>query len=145
MRIVLVLLTLAACGSDDIDAPECAAGQLRVVTPDSDEVFTPSSALWVNKLGADNGRLEVSTAAGDHVLVEFDELVANGDTTQARGYVTLASGLDVGNCETGGFVSLVSPRGDSLYVFELSSLHVAPYCSGAAYDGSITGCYRSGN
>ena len=154
MRMIAMVVLLAACGGSDggIDAPDCDPGTLvATYTKDGRTEHIEAGGggfAWVNKIGDDNGYFDY-TSVGLHIRLEFDKLVANGDTTDARGFLSDENigdtGLDVGNCETGGFDSKVSPQGDSLYIFELSNLHAAPYCSGASFGATISGCYQSSN
>ncbi len=143
MRPVLALVVLLGCASDDLEAPDdCAINELHVVHGSSDERVTLTSYAFVNKLGDDNGSLDIGVGGADHVRVEFTKLVPDGATVDARGSIQLASGLDVGNCETGGLPSKLEVY-DGFWRFELRDVAMAPYCSGAAVAESVSGCFRA--
>jgi hypothetical protein len=112
---------------------------------EGDVVFTSYS--FVNMLNGQNGSLELGLGSGsaDHVKLEFNKLVAHGGTSSARGEVQLAAGLDVGNCETGDFVSAFGQTASGMYLFSLTMLHASPYCSGGEVSGSFRACFQSTN
>jgi hypothetical protein len=144
MRGLFAIVVLAGCASDGIDAPDdCTVDQLHVIHGTSEDSVTIMTHIFVNKISDDPGSLAIGTMGSDFVSVEFDSLIANGDQGDARGYVQLTSGLDAGNCDTASFSGKLFVD-NGYYRFELNDLHAGPdYCSGAAVDGTIGGCYRS--
>lgn len=147
MRLSLTpLLVLAACADDgaSLDAPDdCAPDELHVIHGDVDERVSVSNFAFFNALGGeDPGSLSVGGLQMPLVRVEFTKLAARGATVPARGRVTLASGLDVGDCETGELDGLIRVDED-YWRFELVDVAMAPYCSGAAVTGSVQGCFRA--
>jgi hypothetical protein len=148
MRLIMAVLVLAACGGSDdsLDAPDdCGSDELHAIYGSGEDSLTVTTHVFVNKISDDPGALAIGMPGSDYVYLEFDKLVPNGGTVDARGSIQLTtSGLDVGNCETGGFVSQLFVGGDSLYRFELSNLAMAPYCSGESFAGSVSGCYQGG-
>lgn len=146
MRSLLSCALVCAAGcSDSLDAPDdCEVDELHIVHGSLDERLTLTSHAFFNKLGADPGMLAVGSAGASTAVVhvEFNSLIANGDEGDARGRVTLPSGLDLGNCETASFSGRIFVA-DGYYRWELVELHEAPYCSGAAVSASVGGCYRS--
>jgi hypothetical protein len=142
---IAIAVLACGCGADDLDAPDdCAVDELHIVHGARDERMTVTNHIFVNKIGADPGVLNVGSSGTGSTFaeIEFNKLIANGDEGAARGRVTLPSGLDVGNCETSGFSGRIFVD-DGYYRWELVELHEAPYCSGAKVTTALGGCYRS--
>lgn len=152
---VVLAFATASCGSDAITSgnhdpvpptPSCGVGELAVVgildgIQVSDRV-TGYNFTFINKLGAGPGTLD---ADKDSVAVhiEWGVLLANGDHTSARGWAR-GSGFDVGNPANAAFSGTLSLDADGEGgQFLLQDLRHAPYESGAAIRGAITGCFRS--
>ena len=149
----LLALPLTGCGGDDDDGappegtPACGDGELAVRgILDGQEIMLrhrERGHTFVNKLGAENGTLDVTTEQGA-LSLEFGELVPHGASTSAFGWFQDAGrDLDVGNCDTDGFVSTlrIDDDGDGV-TFVLRDLRRAPYCGGAAVTGELAGCFR---
>lgn len=91
------------------------------------------------------GYLEVFGTSTVVARIEFTDLLADGDTVAARGYVKLTQqGIDAGNCETADLSGRITALGGG-WKFTLVDLHASPYCGGPALSGSFAGCIRSGN
>jgi len=151
MRSVVLLVLATACGSDaDIDAPDdCAVDEVHIVHGSADERITLTNHAFINKFGSQTvGTLDLSSpggAANGLIHVEFNKLAADGDVVDARGRVTLPSGIDVGNCDTEGFPGKFHVVGDGVWRWELRGLHdgPTPYCGNGAVAASLSGCYRA--
>lgn len=146
-------LALACGGSSDPTPPTCNPGEVRVTgNVDSTQVVhqvSSDSNVFVNAVNNQDGELAVSTSSGgaEHKLVDFKfhDLLIDGQEVSARGFVdlTLQSGPNVGNCETGDYVSSISMDKDGNGgTFVLRSMHDSPYCSGAEHKGALAGCFR---
>ncbi len=143
MRLALAVVVLFGCASDDLEAPDdCAVDELHVIHGSTDERITLTRYILVNKLGDDNGSLDVGVSGPDKVHIEFTTLAPNGAVVDARGSIQLASGLDAGNCETGGLPGKLEVN-DGFWRFELRDLAMPPYCSGAAIAEPVSGCFRA--
>ena len=149
MRIVTaILVLLAACGGG-LDAPTCADGEVTVrgdlgggVVEDSRGGSTQYT--FINAFGGNPGSLDIGFVDGAALHLEWEELVANGDSVPARGALAFGGELDVGMCETGPYSGTLEMDDDGDGGrFQLVDLHTAPYCTGAAVDGTVTGCFRS--
>ncbi|HEU5061125.1 MAG TPA: hypothetical protein VFU21_31560, partial [Kofleriaceae bacterium] len=108
-RLCLLALLVAACGGgdDDFDAPACGADQVIIEgTIDGGQESASFSGatgyVFVNALSGELGTLTVTFGADDMLHLEWPDLVANGDSVDARGTVALA-GLSYGNCDEDGF------------------------------------------
>lgn len=144
----LLLASLAACGDGGEEArlepPTCEAdGVLRYVHDlDGVEVageLPKGNYVFVNKLSDDEpGYLAVGDPAGDHVRVEFETLLPDGDTVPASGSFKLGA-LTAGNCEMTLISRIHALPGDGWEV-TLVGLHAPPFCDGAAVEGSFAAC-----
>ena len=152
---VVLAFATASCGSEAITSvshdpvpptPSCAAGELAIVgildgIHVSDRV-TGYNFAFINKLGAGPGTLD---ADKDSVAlhIEWGVLLANGDSTNARGWAR-GSGFDVGNPANAAFSGTLSldDNGEGGH-FLLKELRQAPYESGAVIRGAVAGCFRS--
>jgi len=152
---VVLAFATASCGSEAITSvshdpvpptPSCAAGELAIVgildgIHVSDRV-TGYNFAFINKIGAGPGTLD---ADKDSVAlhIEWGVLLANGDSTNARGWAR-GSGFDVGNPANAAFSGTLSldDNGEGGH-FLLKELRQAPYESGAVIRGAVAGCFRS--
>src|SRR5688572_27229131 len=142
-------IVLAACGgggsSLEVDESECVVGRLRYThdlgTSTGEGDLSLTGHAFFNALGGEPGTLQLSKSSGAGpsmvvIRVEFEDLLAQGATVPARGFVTLVDQeIDAGNCETAGFSGRISDIGDG-WKFTLEDLHASPYCSGASLSGS---------
>lgn len=95
-----------------------------------------------------NGKLELLNTGGGGpstiVSIEFEDLLAENATVDARGHVRLDTpGIHAGNCETAGFSGRITDIGDG-WKFTLVDLRASPFCSGSELAGSFAGCVRTG-
>lgn len=148
--LVLVLLDLGCGGGDDddFDAPTCAHGEVMVEgtidgVQESASLSGPRSYIFVNALDDRLGTLTVAFGADDMLHLEWPDLVANGDSVEARGIIALA-GLDYGNCDDDGFPGTVRMNADGEGgAFRLRSLHPGADCAAAEASGELTGCFAA--
>jgi len=154
MRTLLVLtMCLAACGGgdDDFEAPTCGDNEFKLEgsiddTPISEVRSDYASYVFVNKIGEDLGQLDVTFADDDTLSLRFPDLVANGDSVEARGGLAfIEASLILGNCEDDGFPGILRMDDDGDGgTFLLTSLHRGGVpCNGGLVDGELTGCFRS--
>jgi len=125
------------CGNGEVTVSGTIAGAMVAVR------HREQGHSFINALGDLRGTLDVTTDQGA-LSLEFDELVPNGGSASAFGWFQDGDlGLDVGNCETGGFVSTLwlddDGEGGS---FVLRELRRAPYCDGEPVTGELSGCFR---
>jgi hypothetical protein len=146
-RSICLLAALAGCGDDGAQAlepPMCQPdGILRYVHDlDGSErtgELPMNNYFFVNKLSDDEpGALQVGDLEGDHVRVEFEALLPNGDTVPATGSFKIG-GLAAGNCEM-ALPSRITALADDGWTVQLVSLRESPYCDGAAIAGSFAAC-----
>ncbi len=143
------LLMVAACGGGGLDAPACADGEVAVRAELGDQVIEDSrggytSYGFINAFGDNLGTLTIGFGDGSSLGLEWEELVANGDSVPARGALAFGGELDVGMCETGPFSGTLEMDDDGDGGrFQLVDLRSAPYCTGLAVSGTVTGCFRS--
>jgi hypothetical protein len=164
MRRFLLVCVVTACGGGgeglEVQESSCQANRFHYVHDlDLGETAGGEGDLSADGLSfinagfttgdgpPENGVLEIFKSGGSGpttiVHVEFEDLLANGATVDARGYVRLdEQGVHAGNCETAAFTGRISDFGDG-WKFTLVDLHASPYCSGAAIGGSFAGCTRS--
>lgn len=146
--ITLAVLLIGCGGDDDFSAPTCADGEVAIEGTidggiESASLSGSTSYAFINALNDQNGTLTVSFGAGEMLYLEWPQLVANGDSVEARGTIALA-GLDYGNCDDDGFPGTLRMDDDGDGgTFLLRSLHPAADCSAATVDGELTGCFRS--
>ena len=149
--LVGVVAVLAACGGgdDDFDAPTCAAGEVAIEGSidggqESASQSGPSSYIFVNALNGELGSLTV-TFGDDMLLLEWPDLVANGDSVDARGAVAFSS-LSYGNCDDDGFPGTLRMNDDGNGgAFRLASLRPDADCAASEVSGELTGCFASSN
>ena len=141
---LLSLLVCVGCAGNELDAPDdCGPDELHVIHGDADERLTASNYVFANALGDQYpGQFDVANGQVRLVHIDFDKLAPRGATVPARGNVTLPSGFDVGNCETGDLDGLIYVD-DGYWRFELVDVARAPYCGGASVKGSVQGCFRA--
>ena len=122
--LLFVLATLAACGGGGPEPPACTDGEARA-------------------LGGSSGYLEVNRGdSSGELYLEWDELVANGDSVSARGHVIATTGY--GNCVSGPLDSEIAMDDDGEGgTFQLRHLRVGPPFCGEEISGEIAGCFRS--
>jgi len=151
---LLMGLALSACSGDGEDGAAelaCEASQLRYSGKLDDRQFDITRVVgnyrFENKLSASPGRLVASWSTqtvGDWQLeISFDQLLANGESGPARGWLgDPDEALEVGNCETGELVSTLSMDGDGDGAhFVLSGLRTGqPFCTGPLHVGELRGC-----
>jgi hypothetical protein len=143
----LVALAVAGCGggTDDGQRLTCGQEELRLEgTVDGATVSVVRATMgyaFANKLGDAPGTVDATTAQGQ-LAIEFSQLTADGGHSPARGAIVDSEvALDVGNCETEGFVSTLDLDADGNGAhFTLRQLKHAPYCTGAAATGQLSGC-----
>ena len=147
--IAIAIAALTACGGDDdFSAPTCEEGEVVIegTIDGGDESASLSgwtSYIFVNAIGGDLGTLTVNFGADEMLVLEWPELVANGDSTGARGTVAVG-GLDYGNCEDDGFPGTLrmDEDGDG-GAFQLPRLRASADCTAPELDGELVGCFRS--
>jgi hypothetical protein len=141
----------SGCSDDGFDALFCGDGEVFIegesdgdAISDSRQSFTSYS--FINALGDSDGELMIGFAGGDQLYLTWPELTANGGTVSARGYVDFSpgGGVNLGNCDTGGFVSTLVIDGDGDGgTFRLTDLRPDPYCTSTPVVGELRGCYRN--
>ena len=146
----LLLVLAAGCGGDDFDPPACEDGEAVIEIHGDGELSETTASItghiFVNKLSEeDPGSLVLSLAGDDTVWLEWDELVANGGSVDARGGVDFsASGGEVlGNCESDGTPGtlILDEDGDG-GAFHIERLRPGADCAAAVADADIVGCFR---
>lgn len=162
-----IFFLLAACGGGageglEVEESTCNVGRLHYVhdlslgggvSGGEGDLSAPGHAFFNAGIRDANGNtmpgsLEIFGSTGQTVVVriEFADLLAEGDTVDAHGYIKLVEqGVDAGNClERTELSGRLADIGNG-WKFTLLDLHASPYCSGAAFSGSFAGCVRSGN
>jgi hypothetical protein len=150
-QLAIALLACAACGGGGADPPTCGAGQ---VVAEGDPggggfatSFTADNYAFINALGTDPGTLdaqETGTGTPPVLHLEWDELVANGDSVAARGSIIAGAGF--GNCDAGPLDSTLTMDDDGNGgTFVLRHLRMGPPFCGEEITGEIVGCFRSPN
>jgi hypothetical protein len=151
VRLSLLLALFAACGGgdDDFDAPTCAPGEVAIEGTvdggqESARLSGATSYIFVNALSGELGSLSV--AFGDDMLfLEWPDLVANGDSVDARG-AALVSSLSYGNCDDDGFPGTLRMNAEGGGgTFRLTALRPGADCTAAEVSGELTGCFESSN
>ena len=153
------LALVAACADDgstlEVAIEDCQPGRLRYIhdlaldggVTSGNGDLTITGHAFSNVLGAGAlGTLDLHGPGGVTLVhVEFEDLLAVGETVDARGSVKLVDqGIEAGNCETAGFTGRISDFGDG-WRFTFVDLHASPFCGGATLRGSFAGCTRSTN
>lgn len=158
MRILVALFTvliLAACGngngngdggSDGSNGPPvCGAVEfIAVGTLDGlpvEERATVSGQFLVDMPGDTGCYVNVYFAGGGRLRLEWADTLAAGQSSPAAGSVNREAqgGINVGNCSDRGYASEMTMLENGVE-FTLRSLHQAPYCSGPAVTGELSGC-----
>ncbi len=147
--LALGLATDLGCGGDDdFDAPTCAAGEVAIDGTidgghESASLSGATSYIFVNALNGELGTLTVSFGPDDMLYLEWPELVANGDSIEARGSIAFP-GIAYGNCDDDGFPGTLRMNGDGNGgSFRLGSLHAGADCTAALVSGELTGCFAT--
>jgi hypothetical protein len=151
VRFSLLVSLVAACGDadDDFDAPTCAAGEVAIEGTidggqESAGLSGPTGYAFINALNGELGSLVV-TFGDDMLFLEWPDLVANGDSVEARGAVAISS-LSYGNCDDDGFPgTLRMNAGGGGGTFRLTALHPDADCAAPEVSGELTGCFESTN
>lgn len=154
MRWLVALLAACDDGSDalQVDESSCAVGRFHFVhdlamgdgAGGGEGDISITGHAFVNKLGSELGYLELGdfgVTGGTHVKLEFDKLLAEGASVDARGSFVV-EGIAAGNCETGSFSGRLTDFGGG-WKFTLVDLRAAPFCSGATFSGSFAGCTKT--
>jgi hypothetical protein len=147
----LLVTTAAACGGGGPDAPDCGAGQVIASgDPDGGQLgisFTADNYSFVNALGGAPGTLDAQmsgTGTPPQLHLEWEELVADGDSTDARG--NIVDGAGYGNCDGGPLDSTISIDAEAGGgTFVLRHLRMGPPFCGEEITGEIVGCFKSPN
>jgi hypothetical protein len=145
---VIVALAATGCGGDDFDPPACEDGEAVVILRTADEIHESASTIvqhvFVNKLTPDEpGILDLTLAGGGEVHLEWDELVANGGSVDARGSVDLSGGTSHGTCAGDGFPGTLRMDDDGDGgAFQLRRLRPQGDCAAPVIDGDLVGCWR---
>jgi hypothetical protein len=106
-----------------------------------EERATVSGQRLVNIPGDTGCYVNVYFQGGGRLRLEWADTLAAGEDSPAAGSVNLEAqgGINAGNCSDRGYVSDMTML-DSGVEFVLKNLRQAPYCSGAAYTGELSGC-----
>lgn len=138
---------LVACGGGGPEPPACADSEVQATgDPAGGELatrFTVTQYIFVNATSGSTGYLEINRgdSAGE-LTMDWDELVANGDTVPARGQ--LIAGTGYGNCVSGPLDSELTMDADGEGgSFRLRNLRAGPPFCGEEVSGEIAGCFRS--
>jgi hypothetical protein len=106
-----------------------------------EERATVSGQFMVNVPGDTGCYVNVYFEGGGRLRLEWADTLAAGHSSPAAGSVNLEvqGGINAGNCSDRGYASEMTMLENGVE-FTLRNLHQAPYCSGAAYTGELTGC-----
>ena len=154
-RALVLCSALAApiigCGGGDdgdFEAPTCAAGEVAIDGTidgghESASLSGATGYIFINSLNGELGTLTVTFDTGDRLHLEWPDLVANGDSVDARGAITFP-GIDLGNCDEDGYPGTLrmNPEGEG-GAFRLPSLRPGADCAAAEVSGELTGCFAS--
>ena len=148
--LVATCLVALGCGGgdDEFSAPSCAAGEVAVEGMLAGEshgagLSGAGSYIFINALGGDPGNLTVGS--GEMLSLTWPDLVANGDSVDARGHVVIGD-LDYGNCDADGYPgTLRMDEGGDGGSFRLVDLRPGADCAAATVEGELVGCFRSPN
>jgi hypothetical protein len=147
---IAAALLVACGGTSDPAPPTCAAGEVAITGTVGDIHYDDRRAanpsVFVNAINSEDGSYQAgSSDGGTFVKLTFHELLIDGHSVPARGFVDLSDngGPNVGNCETGDLPSTISMDADGNGgTFVLRDLHDSPYCSGASRQGALAGCFH---
>jgi hypothetical protein len=147
--LVAVLTTFGCSGAEKTDGPaalndlSCGYRELRLRGSLNGEVVDRSTVA-LNQFFHNDGTagLQVGLQNGVLVLV-MEKPTPEGGTSRARAEAdNLVSLYNVGNCETGPFVSWFNLSSDGKTArFRLEQLVAKPYCGGMPVEGQLDGCY----
>lgn len=106
-----------------------------------EERATVSGQFLVNVPGDTGCYVNVYFQGGGRLRLEWADTLAAGQSSPAAGSVNLEAqgGINAGNCSDRGYASEMTMLENGVE-FTLRNLHQAPYCSGAAYTGELSGC-----
>jgi hypothetical protein len=154
----LAFLTLAGCGggngggdagsdgNDGSGGPPACGLQEFIATgtlngSPVEERATVSGQFLVNVPGDTGCYVNVYFEGGGRLRLEWADTLAAGEDSPASGSVNLEAqgGMNAGNCSDAGYASEMTMLENGVE-FVLRNLRQAPYCSGAAYTGELTGC-----
>ena len=143
----MLLLSGCGSGSDNADGGDltCSAAEFKVAgnaggTPVSEIMAVAGQALF--NVPGDNGcYVNVYFDGGGRLRLEWENTLPDGLSAPASGSVNLEThgSINLGNCSGAGFVSEISMETNGVS-FVLHNLREAPYCSGAAVSGELSGC-----
>lgn len=151
-----LLLLLAACGGEDddgtgdgaddgTDVPACSPGTVVIEGTVGglplDATIHQTSAVFVNALGDSPGYLEIGGEEGT-MRLEFETLLATGDSGDARGTADLGALGTWGNCE-GSLPSTITLGDDDSGTFVLREIHADADCANPAEEGELVGCWAT--
>ncbi|HTM21851.1 MAG TPA: hypothetical protein VL172_15125 [Kofleriaceae bacterium] len=145
--IIPATILLAACGGGGFDAPACDADEVTIRLSNDDGVMEDSQGPisqygFVNAINGQNGTLDITVGVSATLHLEWQELVANGDSVPARGVVLFGGELDVGTCDFTGTLAVDDDGNGG--TFELTGLFAQPPPCTTAVAGTLTGCFRQG-
>lgn len=154
----LAFLTVAGCGGgnggsdagsdggDGSDGPPVCGPQefIAIGTLNGspvEERLTVTGQFLVNVPGDTGCYVNVYFEGGGRLRLEWADTLAAGQDSPASGSVNREAqgGPNAGNCSTSGYPSEMTMLENGVE-FVLKNLRQAPYCSGGAYTGELTGC-----
>lgn len=155
LHFFIISFALQACGgsggggdggADGSDGPP-VCGSVEFIATGTlngspvEERATVSGQFLVNVPGDTGCYVNVYFEGGGRLRLEWADTLAAGQSSPAAGSVNLEAqgGINVGNCSDRGYASRMTMLENGVE-FTLRNLYTAPYCSGAAYTGELTGC-----
>ena len=152
---LLAIIAFQACGggdgggdggADGSDGPPvCGAVEFIAVGTLNgspvEERATVSGQFLVNVPGDTGCHVNVYFQGGGRLQLEWADTLAAGHSSPAAGSVNREAqgGINVGNCSDRGYASEMTMLENGVE-FTLRNLHQAPYCSGPAVTGELSGC-----
>ena len=146
--VALIALLVGACGGGGgapAGTPTCGDGEVAW-TGASDGRFTdPLAYTFVNKLGANDGRLEINFADG-RFLLEWQLLTQNGGESPAQVVIdrSASGGASFGTCLSTGIYPGTIHLDDSRHGWFAfgGNLASGPDGCGTPIDGDLLGCFQ---
>jgi hypothetical protein len=149
----LTALAASACGSGGNSGPDGGDGGLTCGPlafalqgevegqPVAEQATVAGQALVNVPSGTLPCSLNLYFEGGGRLRLEWAQTAPNDTPTPATGSINLeAHGkLNYGACDTEGYLSEMTLLSSGVR-FTLRKLHEAPYCTGAAVSGELTGC-----